>query len=54
MPHNGSFEKKRKEKKFEFDHSLAFSCLHLLFLHKKLIKFFYNNNSLPWALAFFY
>jgi hypothetical protein len=52
--------KKPVLKTIKFDHSLVFSCLHLLFpKHKKqnktkTLKFYHDNISLPWALAFSY
>ena len=39
--------------KSKFNHSLVYSCLHLLF-PKKFIEKYYNNISLPWILVFFY
>ena len=51
MPKNDSFEIQIKNK---FDHSLVFSCLHILFPKNSFIKRIYYNISQPWALAFFY
>ena len=51
MPQEGSFEKKRKNQVGPFS---CLSCLHLLFPQKNSLEIYYNNISLPWALAFFY
>ena len=45
--------KRANLRKVEFDHSFAFSCLHVLFPRKKSLNFDLNIISLSWALAFF-
>ena len=50
----GSFEKEKK-RKFNFYHSLVFSCHRLLFSPQKIpSNSYFNMSSLPWTLACFY
>ena len=52
MPKKGTSGKINK--KIKFDRSLVFYYLRLLFPKKNSFKMYYNNMSLPWALACFY
>ena len=43
------------EENIKFDYSFVFFCLHLLIpTFETSLKFYYNNISSPWDLAFVY